>query len=165
MTIKVIIFDCDGVILDSNIAYEKVFEKLLKKYRIHETKKEIYAHQHSFDSYIDMVDSLKRRNSCFEEDEEEFVLTEEDTNRLLKYCVSRAIHQDRAYALGETRYMPDGLSYFNMPNRGFIELKAEEIYPKLKEIAKINPLVSEQSAYNIDDVVQDALMMMEGVLK
>ncbi|MEM7819856.1 MAG: HAD family hydrolase [Candidatus Aenigmatarchaeota archaeon] len=44
MTIKEIIFDCDGVILDSNKAYEHVFEKLCKKYKVRTSRKEIYSH-------------------------------------------------------------------------------------------------------------------------
>lgn len=42
--IKLIILDCDGVILDSNIAYEKVFEKLFRKYGIRATKSQILHH-------------------------------------------------------------------------------------------------------------------------
>jgi len=44
MPIKLIILDCDGVVLDSNMAYEKIIDKLLKKYGTHANMKEILHH-------------------------------------------------------------------------------------------------------------------------
>jgi len=42
--IKAIIFDCDGVILDSNQAYEKMYEELFRKYGVKKTAMDIYPH-------------------------------------------------------------------------------------------------------------------------
>jgi len=42
--IKAVVLDCDGVILDSNHAYEKLYEKLFRKYGINKKPKEIYSH-------------------------------------------------------------------------------------------------------------------------
>jgi len=44
MKIKTIILDCDGVILDSNMAYEKVIEKIHDRHGKHFSKKEILSH-------------------------------------------------------------------------------------------------------------------------
>lgn len=41
--IKAIILDCDGVILDSNKAYELMYEELFERYGVHKSPKEIYA--------------------------------------------------------------------------------------------------------------------------
>lgn len=42
--IKAVILDCDGVILDSNHAYEQLYERLFVKYGVRKKPGEIYAH-------------------------------------------------------------------------------------------------------------------------
>ena len=42
--IKLVILDCDGVILDSNRLYEELYEQLFRKYGVRKSPKEIYAH-------------------------------------------------------------------------------------------------------------------------
>ncbi len=42
--IKSIILDCDGVILDSNSAYERMYEELFIKYGVRKVAKDIYPH-------------------------------------------------------------------------------------------------------------------------
>lgn len=128
----------------------------------------------SYWEYRDFLEDLRMSEGDEEEPEENSCLSEPQREKLLNYFVSRTIHERGAYFTGKSSLFcgtSEGICDLRYYLRGMdcdaeiISFDVDKTYQHIRQIARRNPFVGDNTLFSVDDVAQEVMCLLANYLE